>query len=202
MLPRASSTGNSTAGVNPDFLFRPKGMPKLLASVASVSEAVNVGLKGTTVLCEELEARGDGRGLWYEVVLRLCPATSGRDCSGDGVTGDSNGLPSLEDVEEATAGSDRAVVADALDCEPVTVAKTGMRPTENREVVERRDAREPGRNGDGTLGTLLWLCGAEPVLFVGDGGGGGDNEGVGLICSGIGSGAGRFSETPSEPAEA
>jgi hypothetical protein len=42
-----------------------------LARVASVSEAVNVGLKGTTVLCDELEARGDGRGLWYELVLRL-----------------------------------------------------------------------------------------------------------------------------------
>jgi hypothetical protein len=76
-----------------------------------------------------------------------------------------------------------------------------MRPTENREVVERREAREPGRNGDGKLGTLLWLCGAEPVLFVGDGGGG-DNEGVGLFNSGIGSGGGRFSDRPSGLAEA
>lgn len=63
-----------------------------------------------------------------------------------------------------------------------------MRPTENREVVERRDARDPGRNGDGTIGMLLWLCGAEPVLCAedGEGGGGGDNEGVGLFISGIG----------------
>ena len=73
----ASSTGNSiavTAGAkfpSSDFFFLPKGIPQLLASVASVSEAVNAGLKGTTVLCEELEARGDERGLWYEVVLRL-----------------------------------------------------------------------------------------------------------------------------------
>jgi hypothetical protein len=116
--------------------------------------------------------------------------------------GDSNGLPSLEDDEEAAACSDRAVVADALDCEAVTVAKTGIRPTENRDVVERRDAREPGRSGDGTIGRLLWLCGAEPVLFVGEGGGGGDNEGVGLFISEIGSDGGRFSETPSEPAGA
>lgn len=104
--------------------------------------------------------------------------------------------------EEATACSVKAVVADALDCEAPTVAKTGMRPTENREVAERRDAREPGRNGDGTPGALLWLCGAEPVLFIGDGGGGGDSEGVGLFASGIGPGGGTFSETPSEPAEA
>jgi len=124
------------------------------------------------------------------------------DSSGDDITGDSNGLPSLEDTEEATACSVKAVVADALDCEAATVAKTGMRPTENREVVESRDAREPGRNGDGKLGALLWLCGAEPVLFVGDGGGGGDNEGLKLITSGIVFGGGRFSETPSEPAEA
>jgi hypothetical protein len=205
VLPRASSTGNSTADVkfpNSDFFFLPKGIPQLLASVASVSEAVEAGLEGTAVFCEEPEASGDGRGLWYEVVLRLWPATSGRDCSGDGVTGDSNGLPSLEDAEEATACSFKAVVADALDCEVVTVAKVGMRPTENREVVERREAREPGRNGDGKLGTLLWLFGAEPVLFVGDGGGGGDNEGVRLFTSGIGSGGGRFSEIPSGPAEA
>lgn len=105
----------------------------------------------------------------------------------------------MEDAEETTACSVKAVVADALDCEAVTVAKTGMRPTENREVEERRDAREPGRKGDGML---LWLCGAEPVLFVGDGGGGGDNEGVGLFASGIGPGSGRFSETPSGLAEA
>ena len=118
------------------------------------------------------------------------------------MTGDSNGLPSLEDADEATACSVKAVVADALGCETVTVAKTGIRPTENREVVERREAREPGRNGDGTLGTLLWLCGAEPVLFVGDGGGGGDNEGVGLFTSDIGSGGGRFSDIPSGLADA
>ena len=77
-----------------------------------------------------------------------------------------------------------------------------MRPTEIREVVERREAREPGRNGDGALGTLLWLCGAEPVLFDGDGGGGGDNDGVRLFTSGIGSGGGRFSNIPSGLAEA
>lgn len=74
MLPRASSIGDSTAGAkfpNSGFFFLPKGIPKLLASVASVSEAVNMGLEETTVLCEELEASGDGRGIWYEVVLRL-----------------------------------------------------------------------------------------------------------------------------------
>jgi len=107
----------------------------------------------------------------------------------------------LEDGEEATACSLKAVVADALDSEAVTVARTGMRPTENREVVERRDAREPGRNGDGTLGALLWPCGAEPVLYVGDGGGG-VNGGVGLVTSGIVFEGGRFSETPSGHAEA
>lgn len=73
-MPRASSTGDSTAGAkfpNSDFFFLPKGMPQLLASVARVSEAVNAGLEGTTVLCEELDASGDGREVWYEVVLRL-----------------------------------------------------------------------------------------------------------------------------------
>ena len=73
MPPRASSPGDSTAGAkfpNSDFLFLRKGIPKLLANVVSVSEAVNVGLGGTTVLCEELDASGDS-GEWYEVALRL-----------------------------------------------------------------------------------------------------------------------------------
>jgi hypothetical protein len=83
------------------------------------------------------------------------------------------------------ACSVKVVVADALHCEAVPVAKAGMRPTEN--FVEWCEAREPGRNEDSILGTLLWLCGAETVLFVGGGGGGDDDEGVRLFISGIGS---------------
>jgi len=70
----SSSAGNSTAGAkfpNSRFFLLPKGIPQLLANVVSVSVAVNATLEGTTVLCEEPEPSGDGRGIWYEAVLRL-----------------------------------------------------------------------------------------------------------------------------------
>jgi len=61
----------------------------------------------------------------------------------------------------------------------------GMRPTENLEVVEIRDALDPGRKGELSAGTC-W--GKEPVWCDGEAGGGGDVGGDGdLFGEGTGS---------------
>lgn len=95
--------------------------------------------------------------------------------SGDGVEGRPNGFPSPDDGEEATGGSDKAVVAAALaatagDAEELPMAKGGTRPTEKRDADDSLEAREPGRSGEGIAGTLE---DAEPVACEGEDGGGG-----------------------------
>jgi len=69
-----------------------------------------------------------------------------------------------------------AVVATALTTAAVleTPARVGSR-AENLEVVEARDAREPGRNGDDATGTA-WLCGTDDAGCFGDDNGGSGGE--------------------------
>jgi hypothetical protein len=95
------------------------------------------------------------------------------DPSGEGVLGRPKGFPSPEDGEEANGGSDKAIVGAALAIgEPDTAfPRAGIRFTEKREALDIRDAREPGRSGEGTPGA--W-CGADPVWCEGEGGGGGE----------------------------
>lgn len=57
------------------------------------------------------------------------------------------------------------MVADALDVpgdpEEVLLPKGGMRPAENLEDDDIREAREPGRRGEGIPGACV--CGIDPV---------------------------------------
>ena len=70
------------------------------------------------------------------------------DSSGDGVTGDLKGLSTEGD--SAIIWSVTAVVGAAFEgWEEATVPRVGIRPTENLDVVDRREAREPGRKGEG-----------------------------------------------------
>lgn len=69
--------------------------------------------------------------------------------------GNPKGLPSTEEGEEDTGGcSVSAVVASAFAMgEPVgPLPRGGTRRTENLEVADIRDAREPGRSGEETTG--------------------------------------------------
>lgn len=150
------------------FFLLLKETPKLLARLASVLVAVIDGL--ATVwgnwLLEELVVRGDVLGIWYDVVLLLLlmmfAIPSDIDPSGEGVLGSPKGFPSPDDGEDTKGRSDSAVVGAALAIgEPdTTFPKAGTRPTENLEVDDIRDARDPGRSGEGTPGA--W-CGADPV---------------------------------------
>ena len=77
------------------------------------------------------------------------------DPSGDGVLEKPKGFPSPEEGEDdSSACSVRAVVGAAFGIEePVTpTARGGARLTENLEVTDIRDAREPGRSGEGMTG--------------------------------------------------
>jgi hypothetical protein len=185
------------------FFLRPNETPQLLAKFASVLLAVMVGLVGPAVAVlvlvlsdMEVGARGDARGTWYDEVLRrLCLRTfdtpSDIESSGEGVVGLLNGFASAEEGDdESISCSARAVVGGAFVPEEPDEAlpRGGMRPTENREVVEMRDAREPGRKGELSAGA--WW-GMEPVWWdgeAGEAGGGGDVGGDGvLLGDGIGS---------------
>lgn len=68
-----------------------------------------------------------------------------------------------DDVDKGCA--EMAVVAAALTIPGVPVVevlpKGGKRPVENRDDVERRDAREPGRSGEARIGGR-WDAVAEP----------------------------------------
>ena len=59
-------------------------------------------------------------------------------------------------VEDCKECSVSAVVATALtvDGELDAAARVGRRAAENREEVDAREAREPGRNGVGACGAL------------------------------------------------
>lgn len=180
----SSGGGDSTVGAREPtsaFFRLPNVTPQLLAKFANVLAAVNTGLAGGNVVCCELvPARGDERGTWYDVVLLLCRLNklfipSDTDPSGDGVTGDPNGFPSLDGDDDKSVWSVRAVVGGAF-VAPGEDPSVGRRP-ENLEVVDNREARDPGRNGDGWLakfwGTVEMIGGRE-----GDGGGGGE------VCTG------------------
>ena len=68
---------------------------------------------------------------------------------GEGVTGERKGFPSFDVGEEdAIRSSVNAVVGAALGVPVDTLPNAGIRPTENREVEEMRDAREFGRRGE------------------------------------------------------
>jgi len=56
-------------------------------------------------------------------------------------------LPSLEGEEDNNAWSANAVVGGALDPPGKELPSVEIRP-ENFEVVDNREAREPGRRGD------------------------------------------------------
>lgn len=79
------------------------------------------------------------------------------DPSGDGVMGDPNGLAnSAGEGEETIRSSERAIVGAALAAfgDPdAALPKAGRRPTENLDVVDIREALEPGRKGEGNPGT-------------------------------------------------
>lgn len=164
------------------FFFLLKETPQLLARLASVPVAVRVGRAGCgSLLCtDEPAPRGDVLGMWYDVALclglRIFAMPSDIDPSGEGVLGKPKGFPSPDDGEEASGWSDRAIVGAAFAIvDPETAfPRAGSRFTENREVLDIRDAREPGRSGEGTPGT--W-CGADPVWGEwGEGKGGGGGE--------------------------
>jgi len=79
------------------------------------------------------------------------------DSSGDGVTGDIKGL-SAEEGDAAITWSVIAVVGAAFEgWEEATDPRAGIRPTENLDVVDKREEREPGRKGtgEGILGVML-----------------------------------------------
>lgn len=85
--------------------------------------------------------------------LSILDIPSDIEPSGDGVDGLPNGF-SPEDGEDIKGWSVKAIVGAAFPLgEPDEPdPRAGMRPPENLEVVDRRDAREPGRKGDGNPG--------------------------------------------------
>lgn len=156
LLAGRASDSNSSA-----FFFLLNDTPQLLARFAKVLVAVIacrvawIGLLGPT----ETPASGDALGMWYDVVLpllfRAFAIPSDIDPSGDGVLESPKGFPSPEEGEDDTSAcSVSAVVGAAFGIdEPVTPpARGGTRPTENLEVADIRDAREPGRSGEGMTG--------------------------------------------------
>lgn len=155
-LASSSRGGDSMVGVREfilDFFRLPNGIPQLPAKLASVLVAVAVDsdLPGICEICSGLfKASGDGLGTWYDVVrlrFKKLSTPSDTDSSRGGVTGKPNGLPSLEGEEDNNVWSANAVVGGALDPPGKELPSAGIRP-ENFEVVDNREAREPGRRGD------------------------------------------------------
>lgn len=135
------------AGISTFFLL-PKGT-KLLAKLASA-------LVADGWLEKLLDANGEDRGTWCDVVRRLLRKIlvipSDNEPCGDG------GPLMVEyscggDIDDKSC-SVRAVVATAFTevGEAETDASGGSRTAENLEDEEPRDAREPGRSGDGMYG--------------------------------------------------
>lgn len=156
------SSATARTPISVVFFLLPK--PKLLARFASVLAAFIGGLvvsPDPLVLGDDvLAAKGDVRGIWYDVVRRLefriFDMPSEIDPSGDGVTGELNGFDSPDEGEEDIMGcSDRAIVGAAfaaLGELATALPRAGRRPTENLDVEDSREARDPGRSGDGTPG--------------------------------------------------
>lgn len=155
------SVRDGDAGVS--ALFRlPNGTTQLLANVASVLDAVGCGdgacIGGCGCVCgsapgikvPDPEPKGDARATRYDDVRRRfisnCDIPSESDSDGDG---------GPEDIGTAeNVGSVSAVVAIAFAAagELVTVASVGGRAEDILDVVDNRDAREPGRNGEDVRG--------------------------------------------------
>lgn len=204
-----TDAGTATVSV---FFRLPKGTTQLLANVASVLDAVGGGgcvdvyvcvcvcgsAPGTTPAPEpEPDPKGDARATWCEAVRRRfinnCDIPSESDSDGDG--GPASNAGSDEKGTAENMGSVNAVVAAAFTAagEVVTVANVGGRAEDILDVVESRDAREPGRKGDDVRGCDI-------VAPVGGGTGGsdgpdslGDNDdddgGCGCGCGDRGSGS-------------
>lgn len=140
----------------------------------------------------------DGRMEWDVVRLRVCERRLAippvGESSGDGMRDPTSapGMPIVSEPPEpdpepeegvdssvGSACSEIAVVGIALAAAPVETPK-GILPPEKRDEVEPRDARDPGRSGDGWAGKwLFWGC--DPVLGrVGEAGGAG-GETVGEV---------------------
>lgn len=146
------SDSNSSA-----FFFLLNDTPQLLARFAKVLVAVIacraawVGVLGPT----ETPASGEALGMWYDVVrllIRAFAIPSVIDPSGDGVLESPKGFPSPEEGEDDTiACSVSAVVGAAfgIGAAVTPLARGGTRLTENLEVADILEAREPGRNGEG-----------------------------------------------------
>jgi len=110
------------------------------------------------LLISEGEPSGDGGAVSFLAGLTLMPAEEG---------------------EETKFWSDKAIVGLALfvDDPDDTLPIGGIRPPENLDVVERRDAREPGRNGD--CGPKA-CSGLATIGSWGEEGGGGEEVGDGV----------------------
>lgn len=72
---------------------------------------------------------------------------SDTDPSGEGVTGEPNGFPSLEGDVDKRVWSAKAVVGGAFAAPGEDPPSVGILP-ENLDVVDIREARDTGRNGD------------------------------------------------------
>lgn len=99
-----------------------------------------------------------------------CDITPVGELSGDGIDETdgpaSAALITSPDEADEIACSDIAVVATAFAAPDVP---KGMRPLENRDELETREARDPGRRGEGIV--WPWCVWATVVVSVGDGGG-------------------------------
>jgi hypothetical protein len=177
--------GDAGAGtVTVSAFFRlPNGTTQLLANVASVLDAVGCGGCVCVCICGSTPGRaptpdpdpkGDARATWYDAVRRRCinncDIPSESDFDGDG--GPASNAGSDDNGTAENVGSVNAVVATAFTAagELVTVASVGGRAEDILDVVESRDAREPGRNGEDVRGCDV----AEPADGGTKGGDGAD----------------------------
>lgn len=215
--------GVGTATVSAFFRL-PNGTTQLLANVASVLDAVGCG--GCGCICPHVcvcvygsaprttpvpeldpDPKSDARATWCDAVRRRldknCDIPSENDSDGDG--GAARNAGSDENGPAESMGSASAVVAAAFTVagELVTVANVGGRADDILDVVESRDAREPGRNGEDVRGCDV----AEHASGGTRGGDGpdsplGDNDEADGGGCGCGEGAGSGSELGSVGASA
>lgn len=168
--------------------------PQLLARLASVPRAVAPAAEPAVMPTDapesgEAERPVEGRGTWYDAVLRRYEARlaipSVGDPSGEGSTELEPCLAALNvpatSEEGDTACSEIAVVATAFTLDEV--APNGIR-AENLD--DARDALEPGRSGDGRC--PIELRSTVPV-WVGEDGGCGEAIGDGGLTSAGGLGS-------------
>lgn len=189
------------------FFRLPNGTTQLLANVASVLDAVGgAGCRsvwGCNSVCvcgvgpdpaPAPDPKGDAHATWYDDGRRRfinnCDIPSESDSDGDG--GPPTDAGSDENGTAVNMGSVSAVVATAFTVvgELVTVASVGGRAEDILDVVESRDAREPGRNGEDVRGCGTAVGGAEcgdgpgsPSGDIDEGDGNGDGDCCGCGCA-------------------